>query len=69
MTESLKVEGMTCSYCVSKVETGVQELQGISSINIDMDTEEVQVEFDHNEVSLDQIKQKIEEQGYQILSN
>ncbi|HIS27872.1 MAG TPA: heavy-metal-associated domain-containing protein [Candidatus Avamphibacillus intestinigallinarum] len=69
MTESLKVEGMTCSCCVSKVETGVQELQGISSINIDMDTEEVQVEFDHNEVSLDQIKQKIEEQGYQILSN
>jgi len=69
MKETFKVEGMTCSCCVSKVEKGVNELEGISSINIDMDTEEVQVEFDHDAVNMNQIKQKVEEQGYQISSN
>jgi len=67
MMEILKVEGMTCSCCTGKVEKGINQLEGVSAIEIDSDNGEVQVEFNQDAVSLDQIKEKIEEEGYKIV--
>ena len=67
MKETLKVEGMTCSCCVGKVEKSINQLNGVSSIEIDADKERVQVEFDNNTTTLEQIKGKIEEEGYKVV--
>ncbi|MFD2132221.1 copper ion binding protein [Pseudogracilibacillus auburnensis] len=69
MKETLKVEGMTCSCCVGKVEKGINQLDGVSSVEVDVDNKEVQVAFNDDTVTMEQIKGKIEEQGYQIVSN
>lgn len=66
MKEVLKVEGMSCNHCVNSIETSVGELEGVSSVKVDLDKADVTVEFDEAETTLAQIKETIEDQGYDI---
>lgn len=65
MKEVLKVEGMSCGHCVNSIESSVGELKGVSSVKADLAGNEVTVEFE-NEATLNQIKETIEDQGYEI---
>ncbi len=67
MKETLKVEGMTCSCCVGKVEKSVKQLDGISSVEINSDNEEVQVIYNEDSITLDEIKEKIDAVGYKVV--
>lgn len=66
MKETLKVEGMSCNHCVNSIETSVGELNGVSTVNVNLDQGDVTVEFDETKTSLAQIKETIEDQGYDI---
>ena len=63
---TLKVEGMSCGHCVKAVESSVGELNGIESVKVNLDEAEVAVSFNDTQVSLEQIKETIEEQGYDV---
>ena len=63
---TLKVEGMSCGHCVKAVESGVGELNGIESVKVNLNEAEVAVSFNDAQVSLEQIKEAIEEQGYDV---
>lgn len=63
MKEIIKVEGMTCSCCVGNVEKSIHQLDGVFSVDIDVDKEEVQVEFQEDGVNLEAIKEKIKKEG------
>ncbi len=67
MKETIKVEGMTCSCCGGKVEQSINQLDGISSVELDVDNGEVRVAFNKDTVTLGQIKEKIEVEGYKIV--
>lgn len=66
MKEVLKVAGMSCMNCVKAVETSVGELQGVSTVKADLKQADVMVEFDAAQTSLDEIKETIEDQGYDV---
>ncbi|MBO0600142.1 copper chaperone CopZ [Sporosarcina sp. E16_3] len=65
MKETLIVEGMSCNHCVNSIETSVGELTGVSTVKVDLGNKEVLVEFD-NATTFAQIKETIEEQGYDL---
>lgn len=65
MKEVLKVEGMSCGHCVNSIESSVGELKGVSSVKVDLANNEVTVEYD-NEATLNEIKETIEDQGYEV---
>lgn len=67
MNETLKVQGMTCGHCVNAVETSVGELQGVSDVKVDLGKGEVAVSYDNSQTSLNQIKETIEDQGYDVI--
>jgi len=67
MNEALKVEGMSCAHCVNAVESSVGELQGVSSVKVDLEKGEVAVAFDNSQTSLDKIQETIEDQGYDVV--
>lgn len=67
MKDTLKVQGMSCNHCVNSIETSVGNLTGVSSVKVDLGSSEVTVEFDSQKTTLDQIKETIEEQGYDIV--
>lgn len=63
---TLKVDGMSCGHCVKAVESSVGELNGVEKVNVSLADAEVAISFDEAQVSLDQIKETIEEEGYDI---
>ncbi|WP_408634116.1 copper chaperone CopZ [Planococcus lenghuensis] len=67
MNETLKVQGMSCGHCVNAVETSVGELQGVSNVKVDLDKGEVAVAYDNSTTSLAEIKETIEDQGYDVV--
>jgi copper chaperone len=64
-TVTLKVEGMSCGHCVNAVEGAVRNLGAAGKV--DLDSHSVTVEFDDSQVSLEAIKEAIEDQGYDVV--
>ncbi|MEG0384151.1 MAG: copper chaperone CopZ [Solibacillus sp.] len=63
---TLTVEGMSCGHCVNSIEGSVGALAGINEVKVILDEGLVEVSFDETQVSLDQIKETIDDQGYEI---
>jgi copper chaperone len=63
---TLNVQGMSCDHCVKAVEGSVGELNGVSSVKVNLKANTVDVEYNNQEVSLDKIKETIDDQGYDV---
>ena len=58
-----KVNGMTCNHCVNAITTEVKNVQGVSEVNIDLETKIVKVTG--NDVSDKNVREAIKEAGYE----
>ncbi|MCC3357830.1 copper chaperone CopZ [Bacillus sp. JJ1521] len=65
-TVTLNVQGMSCGHCVKAVEGSVGVLEGVSEVKVKLDEALVEVAFDESKVSLDKIKETIDDQGYDV---
>ncbi len=63
----LNVEGMSCSHCVNAVTKALNALDGVSGVKVDLAEKKVTVDYDGEMVSLESIKQAIEEEGYEVV--
>ncbi|QQZ10399.1 copper chaperone CopZ [Heyndrickxia vini] len=63
---TLKVNGMSCNHCVNSIEGSVGKLQGVKSVKVHLDAGKVDVEFNPSDVSLNEIKETIDDQGYDV---
>lgn len=64
---TLNVEGMSCSHCVNAVTKAVTALDGVSGVSVSLEGKTVTVDFDEEKVSLESIKEAIEEEGYDVV--
>jgi len=62
----LNVQGMSCGHCVKAVEESVGELEGINQVIVKLDEAKVEVTFNESQLSIDKIKETIEDQGYDV---
>ena len=62
---TLQVQGMSCQHCVHSIEKALKEAGAEGKVNLSAG--EVEVRFDESSVSLDRIKEAIEEQGYDVV--
>lgn len=61
---TLEVQGMSCQHCVNAVE---EALHGIGAEGkVDLSAGTVNVTYDEGRVTLDAIKNAIEDQGYDV---
>jgi copper chaperone len=67
-TQIFDVKGMSCNHCVNAVESAVKELKGIESVSVDLKSNKVSVAFDDSMVKLNQVKEAIEEAGYDVIA-
>ncbi|MET1178928.1 copper chaperone CopZ [Peribacillus simplex] len=63
---NVNVKGMTCGHCISAIEGSVGKLPGVNSVKVNLDSGTVAVEFNPDEVTLDSIKETIDDQGYDV---
>lgn len=64
---TLNVNGMSCGHCVKAVETSVGALAGVQEVNVDLAEAKVAVAYDAATVTVDQIKETIDDQGYDVV--
>ena len=62
----LNVEGMSCSHCENSVKKAVGALNGVATVSVDLKLKKVSIEFDSEKVSIETIKDTIEDQGYDV---
>lgn len=65
-TKIIQVEGMSCQHCVHSIKTALEELKGVSKVEVDLQGKKVTVELDPQVVTLDMVKDAIEDQGYHV---
>ncbi|MCM3620030.1 copper chaperone CopZ [Sutcliffiella horikoshii] len=63
---TLKVNGMSCGHCVKAVEGSVGELDGVNSVKVDLASGTVAVEYTSEQVTVEKIKETIDEEGYEV---
>jgi len=64
---TLKVDGMSCEHCVNAITKSLLSLDGIKDVKVNLNNKTVFVKYDSTKISLDSIKNDIEEQGYDII--
>lgn len=61
---TLNVEGMSCGHCVKSVEGALKEIGATATVDLNAKT--VTVQFDESKLTVESIKEAIEEQGYDV---
>ena len=62
--KTIKIEGMTCAACSKAVERVTKKLDGVNESNVNLATEKLNIEFDENKISLEDIMSSIDNAGY-----
>ena len=60
------VYGMTCGHCQKRVADTISSLEGVESVEVDLESKKATVNFDPQKISLDEIKGAIQKAGYSI---
>lgn len=63
---TLNVTGMKCGGCENSVKTALQALDGVTEVAASHKEKTVTVAFDGDKVGVEQIKQVISSNGFQV---
>ncbi|MFQ6092146.1 MAG: cation transporter [bacterium] len=63
-TATLSVEGMTCGGCVTRVTNALENLPGVRSAEVSLETESAKVRYDPNKVDIDSMIKAVKDAGY-----
>ncbi|QRG67198.1 cation transporter [Brevibacillus choshinensis] len=63
---TLQVEGMSCQHCVNSIEGALQAIGANGKVNLAAHT--VEVTWTDGLLSLEAVKEAIEEQGYEVVA-
>jgi len=66
--DTYTVVGMTCGHCVSSVSAEVGQLDGVTSVDVDLPSGAVTIASD-KPLDRDTVRAAIEEAGYQLAPN
>ena len=62
--EKFDIQGMTCSSCSAHVERAVSKLEGIKSVNVNLLSNNMIVEYDENIANNEKIIKAVIDTGY-----
>ncbi|WP_245911408.1 copper chaperone CopZ [Paraliobacillus ryukyuensis] len=66
MEKTLNVQGMSCGHCKTAVEGALNNLEGVTSADVNLDAGTVDVAYDDARVSFEAMKEAVEDQGYDV---
>lgn len=65
----LIIDGMSCDHCKNAVEKAVSQLPGILLATVDLKAKTLTVEFTSGQLTLDEIKAAVTEEGYEVVGS
>ena len=64
-TVQLSLQGMHCASCAQLIERTLKKVKGVESVSVNYGTERAHVTFDREAVSIDALRTKVSEIGYE----
>ena len=61
----LKIKGMHCEGCSNRLTKVLQALDGVSMAKVSLENKNAEIEYDENEIDLEDIKQAISDAGFE----
>lgn len=62
------VEGMTCASCSSSVQTILESYDGVIAAGANFASNEARIEFDDQQISIEELKNALDEIGFQLIT-
>lgn len=66
-TIQLNVQGMTCNGCVKSVTNVLQQIPGVSGVEVSLEQKRATVTFDPSQCNPAQFKAAVEDAGYDVV--
>lgn len=63
---TVNIGGMHCEMCVASILKGVNELEGVTSVEVSLSDSSAVVSYDVSKLDLTEIEKAIEKRGYSI---
>ncbi len=64
----LPISGMTCAACSSRIEKGLNKLNGVQEANVNLALEKASIKYNPEVISVQEFEKKIEDLGYAVVS-
>lgn len=65
MNQTIVVSGMTCGHCVNSVTEELSKINGVSKVEVDLATGQVDIET-NEEIGRLKLEEAIKEAGYEL---
>ncbi|MGB3299296.1 MAG: heavy metal translocating P-type ATPase [Phormidesmis sp.] len=62
---TLKLKGMSCASCANHIQTAIQQVPGVSSVQVNFATQQASVEYNERNTDLEKIQAAVAEAGYE----
>ncbi len=62
----LNVPDISCGHCEAAITKALQDRPGIDAIRVDIPAKQVYLDYEDNQISLDQVKEILEEEDYPV---
>ena len=66
MKKKINIEGMSCNHCVMHVKNALSEVEGVKSVDVNLQGKYALVEGDNT--SNEALKAAVEDAGYEVVS-
>ncbi len=68
-TAHLKINGMSCASCVSRVEKAITDLTGVVEANVNLGAEEAKITYVPGMVDIEQMQAAVKDNGYEAITS
>jgi len=66
--QTFEITGMTCAACATRIEKGLNKMQGVENATVNLALEKATVKYRDGELSPMEIKEKVEGLGYGVVT-
>jgi copper chaperone len=67
-TTVLNVPDISCEHCERTITNALKPISGVRTVNVDIPGKQVHIDFDESQVSVDKMKDVLEEEDYPVES-
>ena len=67
-TTVLSVPDISCEHCQHAITNALTPVEGVRAVNVDIRAKQVRVDYDEAHVSVDQMKDILQEEDYPVES-
>lgn len=65
---NMQITGMTCAACATRIEKGLNKLEGIEEANVNLALERSLVKYDPQVINVEAIQKKVRDLGYDVVT-